>query len=215
MADEKGKLIRTTLPEGRLVNHSLFEKDTYDEGGPNEGKPSYKVEVVVDEKDVFDSDFEGDVIDACVKEWGAGAEDDLLDGKITWYKSGDDYAADRKERGKPADAYEGKLIFRAHTIYNLYGDDGPGGVAVFDEDVKAVKPVEADKLFRGCYGIAGVNINPYIEPRSKQKCVSYYLVAFQKTGGDPEKDRLTGGGDQASLFKPVGRKTEGRRSRKG
>jgi hypothetical protein len=216
MAEEKRKLVRAVIKGARLINQSFFEKDIYDQGGPNEGKPSYKFEVAVDEKSAFgEGSFEDDVIEAVVAEWGGSAEDDLLDGKIAWFKDGDEIAADRKERGKPHDAYEGKIIFRGHTQFNRYGDDGPGGIEVYDENVKPVDPVNAGVIFRGCYGEVAVDINPYIEPRSKQKCVSYYLVAFQKTGGDPEKDRLAGGGDNSSLFKPTGRAEGGRRSRKG
>ena len=213
MAYEKKRL---TLPEGLIVNQSFFQKDTYDEGGKNEGVPSYKFEVAIDEADlVGEGKFEDEIIECACAEWGDDAEQDVIDGKIKWFKDGDAIAADRKSRGKAHDAYEGKAVIRGHTIYNLYGEDAPGGIAVYDAEVNKIEPVNGGaEIYRGVFGVLGVTLNPYIDSKTKEKCISYYLVAFQKT---QDGERLSGG-DNSDLFKKVGR-TEGegskRRSRKG
>lgn len=213
MAYEKKRI---TLPEGLIVNQSFFEKDTYDKGGKNEGVPSYKFEAAFNRDDlVGEGKFEDEIIEAACAEWGNDAEQDVIDGKIKWFLEGDDIAADRKERGKAHDAYEGKIVLRGHTIYNRYGENAPGGIDVFDPEVGRIEPaVGGAEIYRGVIGCLGVTLNPYTTSETKEKRVSVYLVAFQKT---QDGERLSGG-DNSDLFKPVGR-TEGegskRRSRKG
>ena len=213
MAYEKKRL---TLPEGLIVNQSFFQKDIYDEGGKNEGVASYKFEVAINPKDlVGEGKLEDEIIDCACAEWGDSAEEEVINGGIKWYKEGDAIAADRKARGKAHDAYEGKLVIRGHTIYNLYGEDAPGGIAVYDAEVNKIEPVNGGaEIYRGVFGVLGVTLNPYIDSQTKEKKISYYLVAFQKT---QDGERLSGG-DNSDLFKPVGRaEGEGskRRSRKG
>ncbi len=213
MSDEKKRL---TLPEGMIVNQSFYEKDTFDENGPKEGTPSYKFEVAIDPDALLgEGKFEDEIIDCACAEWGDSAEQDVLDGKIRWFLEGDDIAKDRKERGKAHDAYEGKLVIRGHTIYNRYGENAPGGISVYAPDVSRIEPaVGGAEIYRGVYGIVGVTLNPYITSESKEKRISFYLVAFQKTR---DGERLSGG-DNSDLFKEVGRvEGEGskRRSRKG
>jgi Enterobacter phage Enc34, ssDNA-binding protein len=219
MADKETKKERFALPEGRLINHSLFVADIYKDERGNEAEPSYKIEVAFDPGELLgEGKFEDNIINAACAEWGDSAETDVLEGRIKWYKDGNEMAADRKAKGKPGDAYEGKLVIRAHTKYSKFGNEGPGGIAVYDEEVNPVEPVNGDAVvFRGYYGVVAVSLNPYIDSKTKQKCVGYYLQAFQKTRGT-EEDKLSGTADHSDLFKPVGR-AEGagvsRRSRRG
>jgi hypothetical protein len=219
MANTTPKKVPVTLPEGRVINHSLFARAVYKDTRGNEGEPTYKIELAFDVADlVGQGKFEDAVLAAAIAEWGDSkeVEDAVLDGAIKWYKSGDAMAADRVAREKPGDAYAGKVVIRAHTKYSRFGQDGPGGIAVFDEEVKQVEPVNGEAVvYRGSYGIAAVSLNCYIDSKTKERCVGYYLQAFQKTR---DGEKLASAADYSILFKPVGR-TEGapatRRSRRG
>lgn len=210
---------RLTLPQGRVINHSLFQRDIYKDERGNEADPTYKIELAFDPDDLLgEGKFEDKIIDVAIAEWGdtQEVEDAVINGDIVWYKNGDEMAAERKARGKPGDAYEGKLVIRAHTKYNKWGQDAAGGIAVFDEAVEPVEPANGEAIvYRGSFGIAGVTLNPYVDSKTKKRCVSFYLQAFQKTA---DGEKLATGGDNSDLFKPVGR-TEGaapaRRSRRG
>lgn len=214
MAENETENPRRAFPEAMLINQSFFEMDIFDEGGPREGKPSYKFEIALDKDDVVgEGKFEDYVIDCACEEWGESAEQDVIDGKIKWFVDGDKLAKKREEKGKSGDAYKGKVVFRGHTIYNADGTkNAPGGIKVYDAAVERIAPVNAGEIYRGCFGVVGVTLNAYIDSKTDEKCISYYLVGFQKTR---DGERLTGGGDDSDLFKAVGKQAEGRRSRKG
>ena len=124
-----------TLPEGRVINCALFEKDVYVNPKGEAGKPSYKIEIAFDPDDVEGEDtFEDKLIDFAIEKWGDGAEEDFLDGKIrNPFLDGDKLAKRREANEKPGDAYKGKLVIRAHTLFNRDGRDGPGGIAVWND----------------------------------------------------------------------------------
>ena len=206
-----------TLPEGRVINCALFEKDTYVDAKGNAAKPSYKIEVVFDPADVEgEGTFEDKLIDAAVEKWGDGAERDFLDGKIrSPFLDGDKLAAKREKNDKPGDAYKDKLAIRPHTLFNRDGRDGPGGIAVWDEALEAIEPLNGDaQVYPGMYGNVAVTIDSY-EDRDGDPCLMLYLVAFQKTR---DGEKLMTPRDTSKLFEPVGRKkgeTTRKRSRKG
>ncbi len=209
-----------TLPEGRVINCALFEKDIYVNLKGEAGKPSYKIEIAFDPADVEGEDtFEDKLIDAAVEKWGDGAEADFLDGKIrTPFLDGDKMAAKRERNEKPGDAYKGKLVIRPHTLFNRDGRDGPGGIAVWndgaDGEVGPIEPMQADQVYPGCYGKVAITINTY-EDNDGESCLMLYLSAFQKTR---DGDRLLTPRDTSKLFEPVGRKkgeASKRRTRKG
>ena len=221
MAKDK-EVKRFTLPEGRLVNHALFIKDAYKSPQGGESTPKYKVELAFDPDQVEgEGTIEDELLEAAIQEWGPGAEKDFIDGGIGLpFIEGDRLAKNRKAAGKPGDAYEGKTVIRADTIYNKDGVDGPGGVQVFDEDVNEVSFMGKDKVYQGCYGAALVTISCYLDNRGN-RAMKFYLSAFQKSR---DGERLVTPQNHAGAFKPVGRQTatagaeeEGsrRRSRKG
>lgn len=217
MADKKTASKTILLPVGRLINHSLFERDIYkDEKTGAEGKPLYKAEVAFDPADVTGKDsFEDACADVIEEEWGADAANDFLDGKegyFTPFKDGDALAADRAARGKEGDAYKGKLVLRVNTKWNAEGEDGPGGVHVVDEDAETISFADRGKVFNGSYGILAVTLKPreedeeYTENRVKKtrkmRGVTVYLKGWQRTGGE-DADRLKSA--TANPFKPTGR----------
>lgn len=206
------------LPEGRLINHALFEKDVYVNPRGKEGKPLYKVEIALEPDSVTGQDtFEDALINAACDEWGDTAEDLFLDGTIkTCFKSGDKMAAAREAGGKGGDAYKGKLVLRANTQYNKHGQDAPGGIAVFAPDKSDISIANAQEIYPGCYVQIAVSINPYIDDDGDKR-LSCYLCAVQKTR---DGEKLITQRDLSTLFKPVGRTAGaaaegGRRSRKG
>ncbi len=196
MADKKE--VETILtPEGRLINENLFEKDKFDE----KATPSYKIEMAFDPKDF--ADIEAALGRAAADKWGAGAEDDYFDGKIIDpIIDGDKMARRRAENDKPGDAYEGKVVIRAHTIFNKHGQDAPGGVAVFGPDVGEIGVANRQDIYQGCYGQAALTIGNYIEAKTQARALMFYLSAFQKTR---DGDRLVSQRDYTKVFKPVGR----------
>ena len=216
---EKTEVREFALPEGRLINENLFEKDAYkDPQTSKEGTAKYKVEIAFDPGDVTgEGTIEDSLIDAACDKWGDGAEDEFLKGDIrTPFLKGDKLAKRREEKGKEGDAYKGKLVIRADTLYNKDGLDAPGGIQVFDEEVNEVGIVNRGAIYPGCMGVVGVTIHCYLD-NAGDKSMKFYLSAFQKTG---DGERLVASRDRSTMFKPVGRaKSEdggsGRRSRKG
>mgnify|MGYP001554677703 FL=1 len=116
--------------------------------------------------------------------------------------AGEFLARKREEKGPPGDAYKGQWVIRANTTFNKYGDDAPGGIAVFDEDVKPVEALNRDVIYRGCYVSAKVSLANYEDDKTGAHGIKCYLVAVQKIGdGEP----LSSPADHSSAFKPVGR----------
>lgn len=201
---------RITTPVGRLVNGSLFEKDVFKDERGREATPSYKIEMAFDEADI--EALENAVVEAATAEWGEGAEKSYEDGDIrSPILDGDEMAKKRQEKGKSGDAYEGKVVVRASTIYNRHGEDAPGGVYVCDENAKELDFADRGKVYNGCYGIAALAPQAYsIDGR---KGVTFYLQGFQFVkDGEPLR-----GVDPSSLFTAtVSDKSEGKgRRRRG
>lgn len=196
-------------PVGRVINHSLFEKDVYKDAKGREADPSYKIELAIDTEEEL-ADLEDLITDACIAEWGASAEDDYWNGHIkSPIRDGDEMADDREKRGKRGDAYRGKFVIRAHSIFNLHGEDAPGGVYVCDENAEPLGFANRDKIYRGCYGQVAVTVSPYT--MDGRRGVTLYLNGFQFV---KDGDRLTG--DRSSLFSPMmapGSESKGRRKR--
>ena len=194
------------LPFGRLINHSLFERDQYND----EATPSYKVEVAYD-AGVLDDFFE-ELMDAADDEWGKGASDENADiTLLVPIKNGDKMAAKREKAGKKGDAYEGKQVIRAKTFFNKHGEKAAGGIAVYDEDKDAITVLNSDQIYRGCMVQIALTIGTYTGQEKDDdgdlidtNGLTLYLAAVQKVG---DGERLSGDGDRSDLFKPVGRKS--------
>ncbi len=211
MADKEDT--RILLPVGRLINQSLFVKDQFND----QAVPKYKVEIAFDPDDVEgeDNPVEAALVQCAMEKWG---EDIDLDSVKFPYIEGDKLAAKRERKGKPGDAYAGKTVLRADTIYNKDGQDGAGGVQVYNEEVEEVSFMEKDQVYQGCYGQALVQPSAY-ENSDGDPALKLYLVAFQKTD---DGERLVTPQNHAGAFKPVGRKAKAdgegggkRRARKG
>jgi hypothetical protein len=182
------------LPEGRLINHALFVKDQYNE----QAKPRYTVELAFAKKAL--DGFYNQCLDFAVETWGVGADADdsglimpILDGNIL--------AKKREAKGKAGDAYKSMEVIRANTTFNRHGEDGPGGVQVFNEDVEEVGPANSSEVYQGCMGIAAVTFGSYIDEKTGNNAITLYLAAFQKTGAG---ERLVAVADHSSLFTVVG-----------
>jgi hypothetical protein len=201
-----------TLPEGRLINQSVFVRDSYTDEKGNTGEPSYKVEIAFPKGDL-DAVMDR-LLDAADDKWGEGAGDD--EDLVIPILDGNKLAKKREDKGKEGAAYKGMDIIRANTKFNSEGDDGPGGIAVYDEDgeTEIKLNLNGDRIYPGCMGIAAVTIGFYQTNRG-DNAMKFYLSALQRTG---EGERLSAPKDHSKLFKPVGRKAGGdtkRKSRKG
>lgn len=216
MATEKKEVQVFILPEARVINCSLFERDIYkDPQTGREGNPSYKIELAFDPDTVEgEGTFEDALIDYACDQWGDDAEDDWANGEIgTPFLDGDRLAKRREEKDKPGDAYKGKLVLRTHTIYNKDGVDGAGGISVYGPDLSEITIMNKGEIYQGCYGCVAVTINHYVDSKTGQNMLMTYLSAFQKT---KDGEKLVTPRDYSKLFKPVGRPaTAKRRSRKG
>ena len=190
--EKKTSVQQRLLPVGRVINHSLFRKEQFNE----KATPSYKIELAFDKGEL--DDFYNQCLDYANETWGAGSEDAV----IIPIKDGDEMAAKRKKDGKPGDAYAGKDVIRANTIYNKDGDDGDGGIQVLNVDVSPIGPANASEIYLGCLGIAAVTFGNYQDQATGNNAITLYLAAFQKTA---DGDRLVTAKDYSGLFKPVGR----------
>ena len=183
-------------PQGRVINHSLFNRDQYTPAKGQPGTPSYKIEMA------FEKEALNDIFNACldyaVETWGEGAED----GVVIPIKDGDEMAAKREKLGKPGDAYAGMDVIRASTQFNRHGEKGPGGIQVLLQDKSLVTALNESEVYQGCYGIAAITISGYAEERTGNNAITFYLSAFQKTD---DGERLVTQKDHSDLFKAVGR----------
>ncbi len=208
MADKK-ELVRVMTPVGRIINHSLYEKDVYTDERGHEAAPSYKLELAFEPEDL--EDLENAIVDAAVEFFGAQAEADYDAGKLrSPIIEGDDLAAERVKKGKSGEAYEGKLVVRMKTIFNRNGEDGPGGVYVCGANAEELDFAERGTIFNGCFGQASVSINPYPGIAGGLPGVSLYLNGFQFA---KDGDRLRGA-DPSSLFSPMMGKESGGKGRR-
>ena len=208
MTQDKSYKEPFTLPEGRVINHSLFVQDIYTDAKGVEGKPTYKVEIAFDPAQIWPGEgaalVEGErylidrILDAADEMWGSGTSErnDLVIPILT----GDKLAAKREAKGKAGDAYKGKLVIRANTMFNLNGEQGPGGVAVYGPDVKPISPAQSAEIYQGCFGHAAVSLDTYMArtPNGDDvPALTIYLKAFQKT---KDGDRLVSQADASGLF---------------
>lgn len=211
-APTKPQPLEILLPKARLINHNLFERDAYtDPATGKEGKLMYKIEMAFDP----DTPELAKIIDQL---YGAVCDhfdlptspEPFLDidkrhdtrAIITPFLDGDQKAAEREEKGKEGAAYKGKYVVRANTGFNKFGQDAPGGAAVFDMDVSEVGIANADKVYPGCYVQAAVAVNFYQNATTKQRAFGFYLKAVQKVA---EGERLVMARDMSKMFQPVGR----------
>ena len=190
-------------PEGVAVNQSLFKLDTYTDDKGRAGKPNYKVELAVEDNEDLAA-LEEAVYAAAVEKWGPDAETKLDNGAIrSPFLDGDQLAAARESRGKTGDAYKGKVVIRASSIYDKHGTEGgEGGIVVVKEDGETeVVFAERDKLiYNGVKGVAAVTINCYDGIGGGIPGVKFYLSGFQRTG---DGERLGGERSFKGVFKPV------------
>jgi hypothetical protein len=192
MSDKQAATI-IKLPEGRLINHALFTRDQF----RDTAEAYYRVELAFDQ-DILNG-FHNSCLDAAVATWGDGADEDPE--LVVPIQEGDKLASKREANGKPGDAYKGKEVLRAKTLYNRHGEKGPGGIQVFGPDKAEIGLVNQSEVYQGCFGYAGVTIDTYVTNDGKH-AITVYLSAFQKTR---DGDRLVSAKDHSQLFEPVGR----------
>lgn len=207
---EKEERKEFVLPEGRLINGSLFVKDQFNE----KATPSYKAQVAYDPDDLWpEDDIEGTFIEAlydfAVETWGEGADED--ESLVLPIKDGDKLKKKREKNGKKGDAYEGKLVLNAHTIFNRHGEDGPGGVTVYDEEVNMIEPVNSAEVYNGCMVQMAVTMKGYVDDDGNN-AITLYLAAVQKTD---DGERLASQSDHSGLFKSRGKPAKAGRGRSG
>ena len=128
------------LPEGRLINEHLFEKNAYDENT----KAVYSLEIAIEPSaldSMGDTTITDILIDALAEKYGDSVEQEYEDGVIGLEPpllDGDRLAANRSAMDKPGDVYKGMTVIRAKTDFNFDGNNAAGGVDVFNEDYKEV-----------------------------------------------------------------------------
>ena len=205
MANDKEKSPSIVLPEGRLINGSLFVKDAFKGKNDEPTTPKYKIEVAFDKDDKAFDKIIAAVEEAAKNKYGKNSildidarqddpEDDIV---ISGILDGDVLARKREKKGKEGDAYKNKWVIRASTIFNLHGEDGPGGIEVFDEAVEPITPVDKSLVYNGCYICAKTNLGFYQESKTDANAINWFLKAVQKVG---DGDRLTASQDNASAF---------------
>ena len=193
-----------TLPEGRVINESLFVKDAFND----KSTPAYKVEMAFDADSEEFADFQEMLYEAAESHFGREYEDGDLKLPIL---DGNKLAQKREKKEKDGSAYKGTLVVRASTIYNKNGENDSGGIQVLDADAEDLEPARKSEVYNGCYGVMAATVGFY-ETDDGDDAIKLYLVAFQKTrDGDP----LRSSSDRSGLFKPVNREAgEGKRQRR-
>ena len=224
-AKEKSEPILFVLPEMRLVNGHLFVKSAFkNEETGVEGTPRYRVEMSTPEDDAEFNKVIDNVCAEVIKKHGDNAfvsvvEDPFKGGLEVRgpFILGDKLAKKREAKGKNNnDGYKGMWVIRADTDFNWEGLNALGGIAVYDEEVEKITPLDAGKVYNGCYGCAKVELSFYTDNDGDPAC-KFYLKAFQKTR---DGERFAAAQDHSADFKPVGRQQSEdggstRRSRRG
>lgn len=204
------------LPEGRLINNALFERDQYNDTSAL----LYKAEIAIP-KDSAEFDAVIDKLYAAAEEAGLSDKEKFtIDGGdvACGIIDGDVYAKKRERQNKPADAYKGHWIIRAGSKFNKDGVEGPGGMAVYNEAAEAVTIQNQGQVYNGCYGILAVTINTYIDDGKDGTglpSTKFYLAGFQKSR---DGERFAAARDMSSVFKPLGKPAAaggGERRRRG
>jgi hypothetical protein len=198
-------VIKLTLPEGMVINASLFERDQFND----KAEPSYKIEIAYDDDVLVEAGVYDALYDAANGKWGAGTEDE--ESLILGVLDGDMLATKREAKGKAGDAYKGKTVIRTNTIFSLHGVKGPGGIDVYDPDNERIDVTRQSEIYPGCFARAAVTIGFYEDNDTGAHAMKFYLVAVQKTS---DGDALFSGSDTSKLFAPA-EKTTTKRQRKG
>jgi|TARA_Y100000310_G_scaffold132889_2_gene131851 hypothetical protein len=201
--------IRVMTEEGRLIVHSLFEKDAYTNEQGKDAEPKYKVELAFANDAPFLDKLEDMVVAAAVAEWGKPAEKDYDGGGIrSPLRDGNAMADEREKKGKSGDAYRGMTVIRAATQFNSHGDNAPGGVFVAGADGEELPLTDRGTIYGGSYGRAQLVVQAY---KVQERGVTFYLEGYQFLR---DGERL--GMDRSGMFKPMmgeGSETKGRRQR--
>lgn len=210
--DKKQKAPEVIIADARMINGSLFEKDTFRPKKGKEGEPAYKIEVAFDKNGKVADDVINSIYDG-LEALGIKGKLDVDGGNIiSGLKDGDAIATKREKDGKPGDGYRGKFVVRAKTKYNHNGDDAPGGINVFNEDAERIVPAKQSDIYNGCYVQTIVAMNVYTDDDSGNDAISFYLNAVQKIG---DGERFASTRDYSQAFKPVGRSNRGETSDRG
>ncbi len=192
------------LPEGRLINGHLFVRQVYKDDKGREGKPNYSAEMVFEQGQL--GEFEKYLENVMVAQFGQEKFNQYeKNGWVRWpIRDGDKKAARRKANGKNGEAYEGKDVVSASSLYNKNGDEADGGIEVFDAEVNPIEPVNKSEVFNGSFGCAAVKGKAYErtgDDGDPIMSVVLYLEAYQKTR---DGDRLAQKQDRTALFKKAG-----------
>lgn len=187
-------------PEGRLIHHSLFTKDQFNDSA----SPSYKIELAIPADSPGLDGFYNKLYEFADATWGSNySEEDL----VLPIKDGNAMAAKRERNGKSGDAYKDMLVIRPNTQFNGKGENAPGGVQVFNDEGIEIEVINRGIIYPGCMGYVGLTIGSY-ESENQQTGTSFpaltlYMTAFMKSN---EGDKLVAQRDNSKLFAPVGRK---------
>lgn len=189
------------LPEGRLVNNALFERDQFDA----QSKPKYQVEVAIPKTDKAFDEIINKLYEAAEAEGLPQSEKFTIDGGRVpcGVLDGDAMAKRREAEGKPGDAYKGCWVIRASTLYNHEGREAEGGASVVNEYGEKVTLHDAGQVYNGCYGITAVRIGTYKDDGrggTGQMATKMFLAGFQKSN---DGEKLASGQDVAAAFKPL------------
>ena len=202
--DEKKGNDAVTLPIGRLTFHSMFVRDVYKPKKGAEGEPMYKAEMVWHDADAIAA-INDIILDVIEEEWGTLTDeeaDEIIAGKSAKFlsplKSGDKYAA--KEPDKNREVYEGGFFLRTHTKFNKHGQPEVGGIMIYNESLEEVEATEQETIYGGQTGRLCVVPHTYIEEKTGNKCVTFFLTAYQRVA---DGDRLVSPRDYSSLFQKV------------
>ena len=192
------------LPEGRLINGHLFVRQVYKDEKGREGKPNYSVEMTFDPGQL--DEFEKYLENVMVAHFGAEKFGQYEEnGWVRWpIRDGDKKAARRKANGKNGEAYEGKDVVSASSLYNKNGEEADGGIEVFDAEVNLIEPVNKSEVYNGSFGVAAVKGKAYErtgDDGDPIMSVVLYLEAYQKTR---DGDRMAQKQDRTALFQKVG-----------
>jgi hypothetical protein len=200
---ERKKPFEIMVEGARMINSSLFVKDTYEGTKGKPGTPAYKIEIAIPKND---KDFEA-VLDKLVNEGldhlEVQGDLDLDGGDVSsGIKDGDVLAKKREKNGKQGDAYKGHYVIRAKTIFNKHGEDGPGGITVLDENAEPIVPPDTSDIYNGCYVNVLLSVGSYVDSETGNDSLNYYLTGVQKV---KDGERLVAQRDVAAAFKPIGR----------
>lgn len=168
-----------------IMHPALTEAKPYMENGVAKGKPKYGVVFLLDPNHVDLAAMKQKAIAVARAEWGADVDLSLGHGTDTsgWpFADGNKASAKREQGGKKGDAYKGKCLLKAQSLFPPKCSWIANG-GKFTETLSNELGVAANKFYSGAECVGQINFVPMVVT-GKKYVVAYLNLLFANGKGE-------------------------------